>query len=53
MRFGLTDGQPKTAESHRMNPNQRIDLEWIAEDGRRAKNHEGYADLEICFEAEV
>ena len=39
--------EEKLAESHRMNPDQRIDLEWIAEDGRRAKNHLLEANLRL------
>jgi RNA polymerase primary sigma factor len=39
--------EEKLAESERMNPDQRIDLEWIAEDGRRAKNHLLEANLRL------
>ncbi len=39
--------EEKLAESQRMNPDQRIDLEWIAEDGRRAKNHLLEANLRL------
>jgi RNA polymerase primary sigma factor len=39
--------EEKLAESHRMNTDQRIDLEWIAEDGRRAKNHLLEANLRL------
>ena len=39
--------EEKLAESDRMNPDQRIDLEWIAEDGRRAKNHLLEANLRL------
>jgi RNA polymerase primary sigma factor len=39
--------EEKLAESHRMNSDQRIDLEWIAEDGRRAKNHLLEANLRL------
>jgi RNA polymerase primary sigma factor len=39
--------EEKLAESHRMNADQRIDLEWIAEDGRRAKNHLLEANLRL------
>jgi RNA polymerase primary sigma factor len=39
--------EEKLAESARMNPDQRIDLEWIAEDGRRAKNHLLEANLRL------
>jgi RNA polymerase primary sigma factor len=39
--------EEKLAESERMNTDQRIDLEWIAEDGRRAKNHLLEANLRL------
>jgi RNA polymerase primary sigma factor len=39
--------EEKLAESLRMNPDSRIDLEWIAEDGRRAKNHLLEANLRL------
>jgi RNA polymerase primary sigma factor len=39
--------EEKLAESERMNPDSRIDLEWIAEDGRRAKNHLLEANLRL------
>jgi RNA polymerase primary sigma factor len=39
--------EEKLAESERMIPDQRIDLEWIAEDGRRAKNHLLEANLRL------
>jgi RNA polymerase primary sigma factor len=39
--------EEKLAESHRMNPDSRSDLEWIAEDGRRAKNHLLEANLRL------
>jgi RNA polymerase primary sigma factor len=39
--------EEKLAESNRMNTDQRIDLEWIAEDGRRAKNHLLEANLRL------
>jgi RNA polymerase primary sigma factor len=39
--------EEKLAESDRMNADQRIDLEWIAEDGRRAKNHLLEANLRL------
>jgi RNA polymerase primary sigma factor len=39
--------EEKLAESDRMNTDQRIDLEWIAEDGRRAKNHLLEANLRL------
>jgi RNA polymerase primary sigma factor len=39
--------EEKLAESRSMNPDQRIDLEWIAEDGRRAKNHLLEANLRL------
>jgi RNA polymerase primary sigma factor len=39
--------EEKLAESNRMDPDQRLDLEWIAEDGRRAKNHLLEANLRL------
>ena len=39
--------EEKLAESLRMNTDQRIDLEWIAEDGRRAKDHLLEANLRL------
>jgi RNA polymerase primary sigma factor len=39
--------EEKLAESDGMSPDQRIDLEWIAEDGRRAKNHLLEANLRL------
>jgi RNA polymerase primary sigma factor len=39
--------EEKLAESERMNTDQRIDMEWIAEDGRRAKNHLLEANLRL------
>jgi RNA polymerase primary sigma factor len=39
--------EEKLAESERMASDQRIDLEWIAEDGRRAKNHLLEANLRL------
>jgi RNA polymerase primary sigma factor len=39
--------EEKLAESMRMGTDQRIDLEWIAEDGRRAKNHLLEANLRL------
>jgi RNA polymerase primary sigma factor len=39
--------EEKLAESESMTPDQRIDLEWIAEDGRRAKNHLLEANLRL------
>jgi RNA polymerase primary sigma factor len=39
--------EEKLAESSGMTPDQRIDLEWIAEDGRRAKNHLLEANLRL------
>jgi len=39
--------EEKLAESERMNSDARIDLEWIAEDGRRAKNHLLEANLRL------
>jgi RNA polymerase primary sigma factor len=40
-------GEEKLAEMQGMTPDQRIDLEWIAEDGRRAKNHLLEANLRL------
>jgi RNA polymerase primary sigma factor len=39
--------EEKLAEMRGMTPDQRIDLEWIAEDGRRAKNHLLEANLRL------
>ena len=39
--------EEKLAEIQGMTPDQRIDLEWIAEDGRRAKNHLLEANLRL------
>ena len=39
--------EEKLAEDIRLTPDQRIDLEWIAEDGRRAKNHLLEANLRL------
>jgi RNA polymerase primary sigma factor len=39
--------EEKLAESDRMNTDQRVDLEWIAEDGRRAKDHLLEANLRL------
>jgi RNA polymerase primary sigma factor len=39
--------EEKLAEIAGMTPDQRIDLEWIAEDGRRAKNHLLEANLRL------
>jgi len=39
--------EEKLAEDLRLNSDQRIDLEWIAEDGRRAKNHLLEANLRL------
>jgi RNA polymerase primary sigma factor len=39
--------EEKLAESDGMVPDQRIDMEWIAEDGRRAKNHLLEANLRL------
>jgi RNA polymerase primary sigma factor len=39
--------EEKLAEDQRLASNQRIDLEWIAEDGRRAKNHLLEANLRL------
>jgi len=39
--------EEKLAEGAGLTPDQRIDLEWIAEDGRRAKNHLLEANLRL------
>jgi len=40
--------EEKLAEGgHQLRPDQRFDLEWIAEDGRRAKNHLLEANLRL------
>ncbi|HEY4462227.1 MAG TPA: RNA polymerase sigma factor [Streptosporangiaceae bacterium] len=39
--------EEKLAEDLRLSADQRIDLEWIAEDGRRAKNHLLEANLRL------
>jgi RNA polymerase primary sigma factor len=39
--------EEKLAEIQGMTPDQRIDLDWIAEDGRRAKNHLLEANLRL------
>jgi RNA polymerase primary sigma factor len=39
--------EEKLAEDLRLGSDQRIDLEWIAEDGRRAKNHLLEANLRL------
>jgi RNA polymerase primary sigma factor len=39
--------EEKLAEDLRLNGDQRFDLEWIAEDGRRAKNHLLEANLRL------
>jgi RNA polymerase primary sigma factor len=39
--------EEKLAEIQGMTPDQRIDLEWIADDGRRAKNHLLEANLRL------
>jgi RNA polymerase primary sigma factor len=39
--------EEKLAESAGLTPDQRIDLEWIADDGRRAKNHLLEANLRL------
>jgi RNA polymerase primary sigma factor len=39
--------EEKLAEDRRLASEQRIDLEWIAEDGRRAKNHLLEANLRL------
>ena len=39
--------EEKLAEDQGMTPDRRIDLEWIAEDGRRAKNHLLEANLRL------
>jgi RNA polymerase primary sigma factor len=39
--------EEKLAEEVRLSPDERIDLDWIAEDGRRAKNHLLEANLRL------
>jgi len=39
--------EEKLAEGSGLSPDERIDLEWIAEDGRRAKNHLLEANLRL------
>ena len=39
--------EEKLAEDLQLNADERIDLEWIAEDGRRAKNHLLEANLRL------
>ena len=39
--------EEKLAESQRLNTGQRADLEWVAEDGRRAKDHLLEANLRL------
>jgi RNA polymerase primary sigma factor len=39
--------EDKLAAGHRLNEDQRLDLEWIAEDGIRAKNHLLEANLRL------
>ncbi len=39
--------EEKLADGNRLNDDQRLDLEWIAEDGRRAKNHLLEANLRL------
>jgi RNA polymerase primary sigma factor len=39
--------EEKLAERERLSPDARIDLEWIAEDGTRAKNHLLEANLRL------
>jgi RNA polymerase primary sigma factor len=39
--------EEKLAEGYNLTGDQRIDLEWIAEDGRRAKNHLLEANLRL------
>ena len=39
--------EEKLADGNRLNDDQRLDLEWIAEDGRRAKDHLLEANLRL------
>ena len=39
--------EEKLADGNRLNDDQRLDLEWIAEDGTRAKNHLLEANLRL------
>ena len=42
-----SSAEKKLAAGNRLNDDQRIDLEWIAEDGTRAKNHLLEANLRL------
>jgi RNA polymerase primary sigma factor len=46
IKAGLS-AEEKLADGNRLNDDQRIDLEWIAEDGTRAKNHLLEANLRL------
>ena len=46
IKAGLS-AEEKLADGHRLNDDQRLDLERIAEDGRRAKNHLPEANLRL------
>ena len=46
IKAGLS-AEEKLADGNRLNDDQRLDLEWIAEDGTRAKNHLLEANLRL------
>jgi RNA polymerase primary sigma factor len=46
IKAGLS-AEGKLADGNRLNDDQRLDLEWIAEDGTRAKNHLLEANLRL------
>ena len=46
IKAGLS-AKEKLADGNRLNDDQRLDLEWIAEDGRRAKDHLLEANLRL------
>ena len=46
IKAGLS-AEEKLAAGNRLNDDQRLDLEWVAEDGRRAKNHLLEANLRL------
>jgi RNA polymerase primary sigma factor len=46
IKAGLS-AEEKLADGNRLNDDQRLDLEWIAEDGARAKNHLLEANLRL------
>jgi RNA polymerase primary sigma factor len=46
IKAGLS-AEEKLADGNRLNDDQRLDLEWVAEDGRRAKDHLLEANLRL------